>query len=230
MIVQLCPFVKLFAYGEGFTTTINLKCMVLHVDHWLVDIWLKQGRERQWSSPRMGEAQKTQSKNRQQYKKHRLQWTVFIIFVSQFHFSSLYVRTLTFSTAGCQASNSTSKSGPQTSCTTYFVHCLHRASSAGPEILVKAWFRLLLWIFVEPTKWPMSLPAFMLVRGALCVTLWSCPSILYTVPADRNSLLGLHSLLWSFPPESFKFFLSFVHSLTSIQTVSAMFLQDVADL
>lgn len=105
MIVQLCPFVKLFAYGEGFTTTINLKCMVLHVDHWLVDIWLKQGRERRWSSPRMGEAQKTQSKNRQQYKKHRLQWTVFIIFVSQFHFSSLYVRTLTFSTAGCQASN-----------------------------------------------------------------------------------------------------------------------------
>lgn len=61
MIVQLCPFVKLFAYGEGFTTTINLKCMVLHVDHWLVDIWLKQGRERQWSSPRMGEAQKTDS-------------------------------------------------------------------------------------------------------------------------------------------------------------------------
>lgn len=129
MIVQLCPFVKLFAYGEGFTTTINLKCMVLHVDHWLVDIWLKQGRERQWSSPRMREAQKTQSKNRQQYKKHRLQWTVFIIFVSQFHFSSLYVRTLTFSTAGCQASNSTSKSGPQTSCTTQFWHWLRAVRS-----------------------------------------------------------------------------------------------------
>lgn len=54
-----------------------------------------------------------------------------------FHFSSLYVVTSLFSSAGWRPNKNTSNSGPQTGCTTCFVHCLHPTSelTAGRLLL-----------------------------------------------------------------------------------------------
>lgn len=54
-----------------------------------------------------------------------------------FHFSSLYVVTSLFSSAGWWPNKNTSNSGPQTGCTTCFVHCLHPTSelTAGRLLL-----------------------------------------------------------------------------------------------
>lgn len=48
----------------------------------------------------------------------------FHCFKHRFHFSYLYVISLPLSAAQWRTNNSTSMSGPQTSCTTYILHCL----------------------------------------------------------------------------------------------------------
>lgn len=63
----------------------------------------------------------------------------------------------------------------------------------------------------------MSLSTFMLVCGYMLITMWSCPVVLYVMP-----------FFWRQTYLSFKFFLIFVYSLTSI-SVGILF-QESADI
>lgn len=50
--------------------------------------------------------------------------TLFIVFNNEFHFSFLYVIS-PLSSVAVYETNNKNKSGPQTSCSTYFLHCLN---------------------------------------------------------------------------------------------------------
>lgn len=63
----------------------------------------------------------------------------------------------------------------------------------------------------------MSLSTFMLVCGYMLITMWSCPVVLYVMP-----------FFWRQTYLSFKFFLIFVYSLTSISVV--ILFQESADI
>lgn len=79
---------------------------------------------------------------------------------------------------------------------------------------IDVWFRLLQG---DLCKWPMSLSTFMLVCGYMLITIWSCPVVLYVMP-----------FFWRQTYFSFKFFLIFVYSLTSISVV--ILFQESADI
>lgn len=79
---------------------------------------------------------------------------------------------------------------------------------------IDVWFRLLQG---DLCKWPMSLSTFMLVCGYMLITMWSCPVVLYVMP-----------FFWRQTYLSFKFFLIFVYSLTSISVV--ILFQESADI
>lgn len=63
----------------------------------------------------------------------------------------------------------------------------------------------------------MSLSTFMLVCGYMLITMWSCPVVLYVMP-----------FFWRQTYLSFKFFLIFVYSLTSISVL--ILFQESADI
>lgn len=79
---------------------------------------------------------------------------------------------------------------------------------------IDVWFRLLQG---DLCKWPMSLSTFMLVCAYMLITMWSCPVVLYVMP-----------FFWRQTYLSFKFFLIFVYSLTSISVV--ILFQESADI
>lgn len=79
---------------------------------------------------------------------------------------------------------------------------------------IDVWFRLLQG---DLCKWPMSLSTFMLVCGYMLITMWSCPVVLYVMP-----------FFWRQTYLSFKFFLIFVYSLTSISVL--ILFQESADI
>lgn len=79
---------------------------------------------------------------------------------------------------------------------------------------IDVWFRLLQG---DLCKWPMSLSTFMLVCAYMLITMWSCPVVLYVMP-----------FFWRQTYFSFKFFLIFVYSLTSISVV--ILFQESADI
>lgn len=79
---------------------------------------------------------------------------------------------------------------------------------------IDVWFRLLQG---DLCKWLMSLSTFMLVCGYMLITMWSCPVVLYVMP-----------FFWRQTYLSFKFFLIFVYSLTSISVV--ILFQESADI
>lgn len=85
---------------------------------------------------------------KQNFKYHKLmleqhkQWfslILFFVFNIRFHFSFLHVIiSLSFS-AGSRTNNNTGKSGPQTGCNTYFVHCFHLTSSLQADRQALEW-------------------------------------------------------------------------------------------
>lgn len=86
--------------------------------------------------------------------------------------------------------------------------------STEQKMKIDVWFRLLQG---DLCKWPMSLSTFMLVCGYMLITMWSCPVVLYVMP-----------FFWRQTYLSFKFFLIFVYSLTSISVV--ILFQESADI